>query len=156
MLGNVVFTNEWGNTITFNADGGVYPITSWDYEIQQRFEPEPRSAYDGTWATYDYDGGMQISFEGAILASSSSDYTTKRNDLATAFRDRPSPRLRRTGILVVDFTGTTENVKADVSLMSISIPRNGAGNAYSEFRIELFSNLPYWVGVTSSDVYFDI
>jgi|SRR5215831_2141371 len=156
MLGNVVFLNELGNTITLNADGGVYPITSWDYDVEQRYESQPKTGQDGSWPTFDYDGPMQVTIEGAILASNSTDYTTKRNALAAIFRQKAVPRVRRTGILTVTFTGLSEDVKADVSLISISIPRTGAGNAYSEFRIVLQSDLPYWIGVTSSDAYYDI
>jgi len=97
MLGDFVFINESADSVTLNSD--PYPITSFDANIEQRFDPQPKTGQDGLWPTYDYDGGMEITIEGAILADDSDDYTTKRAVLTTALRHKVIPRTRRTGIL---------------------------------------------------------
>lgn len=155
MLGEVIFINLLGVSITFNADNGPYPITGFEDPVEQDFEPENKMGQDGQWPGYDYDRGMEITIEGAILADDADDYTTKRYDLASCFRYKPTIRERRSGLLVVTFNGAVEDVQADVSIVSISIPRAGASPNYSDFRIVLSSVLPYYVGVTSGDPYYD-
>jgi hypothetical protein len=155
MLGDVVYTNLNSVSITFNSATGPYPITGFDDPITQRFDPEDKMGQDGQWGTYDYDGHMEIPLEGAILADDSNDYTAKRNALTSCFRYKPTIRQRRSGVLTVTFDGASENVKADVSIESINIPRAGISPNFSEFRIVLISVLPYWVGVTSGNPYYD-
>lgn len=155
MLGDVVYTNLATVTITFNSEGGAYPLNGFDDPIAQRYEPEDKMGQDGQWPTYDYDGHMEIPLEGAILADDSDDYTTKRNALTSCFRYKPTIRQRRSGVLTVQFDGVAETVRADVSISDISIPRAGASPNFSEFRIVLISDLPYWIGDISGDPYYD-
>lgn len=156
MIGEVTYTNLNAISIVFNAADGAYPITGFDDPIEQRFDPEDKAGQDGQWPAYDYDGPMEITLEGAILADDSDDYTTKRNTLTTCFRYHPTIRQRRSGVLTVSFDGAAEDVAADVSIRSVNIPRDGVSPNYSEFRIVLHSILPYYIGLTSGNPYYDV
>ena len=152
MIDAATFTNLNGNTITFNE---VYPIHAYDDPVTDRADSRPKSYADGKWPVFPYREGMEITVEGAILADDAVDYTTKRQTLISYLRYVPTTRVRKSGVWTITFSGVSEAVKADVIISSFSAPRDGASPNYSTFRLVMESFLPWYIGVTSGNPYYD-
>lgn len=143
MITSLTYTNL--NAVSVTLNDLTYPLHLYDDPITSRIEKRTRSGQDGSWPTFPYEEGMEITMEGAICGSDSDDYWTKRQALISCFRYKPTPRQRRSGILRVHFDNAPVTFRVDVVIDTMSVPRNGASPAYSEFRIVLYSFTPYYV-----------
>lgn len=152
MIDTATFTNMNSQTITFDA---VYPIQSYDDPVTDRADSRPKSYADGKWPVYPYREGMEITVEFPILADGADDYTAKRQTLISYLRYVPTTRVRKSGVWTVRFSGHTEDVKADVIITSFTAPRAGASPNYSDCRLVMESFLPWYIGVSSGNPYYD-
>jgi len=153
MIEQLIFTNLNNDSIELNTD--IYPLHLYTDDIETRLDKRSKAGQDGMWPTFSYDEGMEIVMEGDILADDSDDYWTKRQALVSVLRYKSAPREHRSGVLYVTFDNAPEEMKADVALTSLTIPRNGASPAFSPYRCVLYSFTPYYVGVDTDGLIYE-
>jgi hypothetical protein len=154
MIEKITFDNGTSTIDINESDTTVYPVQNFEIEIPSRIEERERSAADGMWPTFPYEGGMEITIEGEILSNDADEYRTNRKALINTLRFKPTTRLRKNGTLKVYYSGEEPfSVDADVAIRSINVPISSEGKV-TPFRIVLLSWLPYFID-HNGDPYYD-
>jgi hypothetical protein len=150
MIESATFTPVVGSVITFHD--AFLPFQSFTTEVEYRQEELTRSLEHGNYDTYPFFGKRVLRVEGDLLATSSTDYWTRRLALLGAFD--PIPGQRTLGTLDIEFTGLG-HLQTVVSLDGYpELPIEALSPSAGKWMIAFKANDPYLYGplVTETSV----
>lgn len=163
--GGFIYYPASGDPITLNDD--IYPFTEQlDIVLDDPRLDKSRAkpAQDGMHRTNVNLGGLSITAEGMIIGDDSADYFTKRTNLVNILRNQdpstPTVPPARTslgdGFLQLGFEGSTElwDTPDALYVMAFSAPLAAGDAAMSKFMLTLWQNVPYFLGDSSSNIYW--
>ena len=111
MIDYINFVGRNGASISLNDD--VYPLTTYDSQVETATEERLRPSQHGLFPTYTYMGKRTFHMEGDIFGSDTADFISKRIALLAPFVPVPEYGFQSIGTLVVKYTGLSEPVQAE-------------------------------------------
>lgn len=163
--GGFIYYPYSGDPITLNDD--TYPFTEQlDIVLDDPRVDKSRvkPSADGMYKTNSQLGGLSVTAEGMIIGEDSADYLAKRIALVNILRNQdpstptvPPERNRNgDGFLQLDLVGSTElwDTPDAIYVIGFSAPLVAGDAAMSKFMLTLWQNTPYFVGDSTSNIYW--
>ena len=159
MLTKVEIRPQVGSPVEINTL--VYPLQEYDPELDLPTTSLKKMGQSGHWPTFSYPGTMTVILAGEIYGSGATNALIAEDTMAKrrALQDACLPPLdqtlttRRHGTLRVRYDDMDEDADSDFHCVVCKIGLVAGQPGKAAYLINLHCFDPYFVGVTSSDIY---
>lgn len=141
----IQYTNLVGASIELNEEFNFrYPVFDFDMPVYFEQGPQSKMQQPGEWPTYSYPRYRTFDISGAILGVDAEGYNDAVGDLKQVIQPPYEfYEQRRHGRLTLRFFGDATQYYADVTLVTLSIPKRANYPSVSDFQLSWRSFEPY-------------